>query len=670
MSNPTVGIDITARLDHFRAELEKARELGGDAAKDIMRQLTREVKAAEKASREAAKAAKDLRSSYQVAGDTFGKVGQNSSKMAGLLGLISPRAAEAARTLNDVGDAGEALTAGAEGAGLSLGVVGAGLAGVAAVIGVVALGYEGLTAASEAQARADKIVSDGLASTREQLVGTRRSLLEARLATEGATSAEKARALGLYDADQAYRKATAGARELIEANNKLLAPETLIPESWAEGTGLLSKAMGDLAEEIDRVDGGIDGLAVKGGLFSFITTGIDGLTDSTKDLQRESYLRLGTMVQERGATILAAAATEKARLAQEAATEAERKRREGIEASKRALAEMRSEEQAAAAAYGGALDFLDGQIKGNRLALLTGEARSTAEHEAALQALRDQRDLAVATAATEDGEATAHAAFLEAKASEDARYYADVAKLRQDAEEKTAARMAKELDDQKRMAAEVRGYWSETGNAVVRLSDGVTSAHVDAVSRLEAAEQQARDSGEASRARSLGKAIQMERQAAQDSFAFSQGAQLALAAMNAVQAEMNVIATVPFPATIPAAISVGAIAAADIAAIASAKPPFHAGGLEGNDTGGPDESWRRFLDGEAALSRTGRRMIGDDAIIRANSGRPVAAAVPLVQANVSFGHRHFDKFIRRNVSRRGSYLGQRFDGDRNIGRGT
>jgi hypothetical protein len=45
--------------------------------------------------------------------------------------------------------------------------------------------------------------------------------------------------------------------------------------------------MGDLADAIDRVDGGIAGLPVNTGFFAFLTSVMDGVSTSTKELERE-----------------------------------------------------------------------------------------------------------------------------------------------------------------------------------------------------------------------------------------------------------------------------------------------------------------------------------------------------------------------------------------------
>jgi hypothetical protein len=65
VANEVVGIDITARLEGFRAELAKIPEIGGKEAKALVGQLSREIKAAERASQAAAKAAADHKTAIQ-----------------------------------------------------------------------------------------------------------------------------------------------------------------------------------------------------------------------------------------------------------------------------------------------------------------------------------------------------------------------------------------------------------------------------------------------------------------------------------------------------------------------------------------------------------------------------------------------------------------------------
>lgn len=657
-SESAVAVAITAEISGFREELKKLGPIADANMKAVAAKLDKSIRDLEKAAKASARAGREMNDTYKQTSDAFGKVGSSSAKAAGLLGMFSPQAAAVARALNDVGDAGEVATDAAAGLGLGLGTMAAAAAGVAAVLGVVTFAYEGLTAASEEQARQAKIVEEGMHGVAEAYTAAGRAALDAKLISEGASAADRQRALDLYDLQSAYHKATESSRELVEKNNELLSLPP-IPKSWEQAMGGLSRAAGDLADKVDELDGGVTTFNghLRGGALNFFTMGVDGLTTSTKDLSQESWLAVGTMLQQRAALITKADAEDKARKAAEAHTAAERRKRDGIAAATKEEQEQRAEEQAAAQTYASALDALDAQIEAGRRATMTVEELADAEHRQRMQSIKDQAAMGEASAASDEEAAIAHHAGKEAKRAENARYAAEVEKLRSDAWKKELDATERELQAQKKLHDDIIGYWNQTRSAIVSVADNASQAHVEAVQKLEEAEDQARGRGQASRARYIAKNIAAERAAANEAFTIGQGVQLALAGMNAVQAEMNVLATVPYPATIPAAIAAGATAAADIVSIAAQSPPFHAGGLQGQTGGGPDESIRKFLDGEAALSRQGRRALGDDTINRANAGLPVAAAAtPTVRAEVVFGHRHLDRAIRANARRRGTYL--------------
>lgn len=152
MAENVVGIDIVARLDAFRSELAKIPDIGAAEAKTLAAALSKEIKAAETASRKAAKASEDVKRAQQAAakaaeeaaksadrlkdasGDTASAVG----KLAGVLDLVAPGAGAAATTLVDFADAGEVAAQVGSALGLSAG-------GVLTVLGplVLALGAVG-----------------------------------------------------------------------------------------------------------------------------------------------------------------------------------------------------------------------------------------------------------------------------------------------------------------------------------------------------------------------------------------------------------------------------------------------------------------------------------------------------------------------------------------------
>lgn len=156
-SESAVAVAITAEISGFREELKKLGPIADANMKAVAAKLDKSIRDLEKAAKASARAGREMNDTYKQTSDAFGKVGSSSAKAAGLLGMFSPQAAAVARALNDVGDAGEVATDAAAGLGLGLGTMAAAAAGVAAVLGVVTFAYEGLTAASEEQARQAKI---------------------------------------------------------------------------------------------------------------------------------------------------------------------------------------------------------------------------------------------------------------------------------------------------------------------------------------------------------------------------------------------------------------------------------------------------------------------------------------------------------------------------------
>ena len=277
--------------------------------------------------KEAAKDTKALAQEQQDQAKSSGKAAEGLARLGGALSIVSPQLGSLVLDAGKAAGATKSLLDASAATGISMGAIGVAMGAVVGVVATLGLAYAGLTADSREAAKVQAIVADGMKGVEERATATGRSILQLQLVTEGATAAETAHALALYDAEAAYRKATAGAKELVEANNKILAPKELIPSTWVEATGRLSRGMGDLADAIDRVDGGISGLAngpSKSGVFGFLTLGVDGLTTSTADLQKESYGAIGTMIQQKVAILSGVAATEQAKAATDAFTAAQK----------------------------------------------------------------------------------------------------------------------------------------------------------------------------------------------------------------------------------------------------------------------------------------------------------------------------------------------------------
>ena len=142
MANPVIGIDVTARLDGLRDELNKVPGLGNAAAKNLVSQLSREIKAAEKASKSAAKQAKETGSALDKMGQSAGSVGGAAKKLKGGLDSVIPGMGDLLGVVDDVGDAFEVAAS----AGAGFGVSAAALGPVAVAALAVGAAYKYLAA--------------------------------------------------------------------------------------------------------------------------------------------------------------------------------------------------------------------------------------------------------------------------------------------------------------------------------------------------------------------------------------------------------------------------------------------------------------------------------------------------------------------------------------------
>lgn len=249
----------------------------------------------------------------------FDKLGAAMGPLGGILSRISPEAGAAASSIAGLTGA---LKGGAEGLGVGMGSMGVALGGVVAVVGVLAFAYQGLTARSREAAAVTAIFADGMKGLAESADATTRALLVATIAGSNMSESQGRLALATYDAGLAFDKATDASQKLITANSKILAtagPSIAAIDSWTTLGGGLSMVFGDWADAIDRVDGGLVSLAesaaVNQGVFAFFTSGMDGMTTSTKELEEQSGAAMGAIIQQRAAMVLGVAATEASKVA-------------------------------------------------------------------------------------------------------------------------------------------------------------------------------------------------------------------------------------------------------------------------------------------------------------------------------------------------------------------
>jgi len=189
----------------------------------------------------------------------------------------------------------------------ALGPIAAMLPIVAVAAAGVTLAYQGLTAESEQAAAVQAAFGRSAKATAEIMDDATDSIRRLKLITAGASKEAIAASDSWAGLRDRYEEATAASDALVKSNAKILASKG-VPESWDVAIGTVSRGMGDLADAIDRVDGGIAGLAVNTGLFAFLTTAMDGLSTSTAELKEQTYAEIGAMMQARGAAVLAAEA--------------------------------------------------------------------------------------------------------------------------------------------------------------------------------------------------------------------------------------------------------------------------------------------------------------------------------------------------------------------------
>ncbi|MBM4369205.1 MAG: hypothetical protein FJ102_23525, partial [Deltaproteobacteria bacterium] len=117
----------------------------------MTRELSKELKATERAAAAAAKAAEKAKPSVSQLGDAAGKAGSGAAKLAGALDLVAPGAGSAARAVADLADVGEVASSAATGLGLSLGPLVAVAGGVALALAGLSYAHDQAAAAAEAQ---------------------------------------------------------------------------------------------------------------------------------------------------------------------------------------------------------------------------------------------------------------------------------------------------------------------------------------------------------------------------------------------------------------------------------------------------------------------------------------------------------------------------------------
>ncbi len=681
MANEVVGIDVVAKLDQFRSELAKIPEIGGDNAKALVSQLSREIKKAEQAATKAAQAARSAGSSLDTFGDKAGKLGSNAGKLAGALDLLVPGAGEAARSIADLADVGEVAATAGKGLGVSLG-------SILSIAGPVAVAVGALTLAW-------KYYSDQLAEAERKQKQSADILADVTTLTDKVTVAKRelAKALG-----------GASAEEAVAAE---------VTEKWTKAGVESNKTLKEKQAELEAALA-TEQRYVNDGLLTHLAER-DRLTEALKQNAREQARNMA--IAEEGASVeLEAkdAAQLRADAEKHVADQIAKKAKAAVDAAgkeKDAIEEASQAQERANQIRIAASDNILEQI-GNTEALIAAvDKQGEAEDERIGRAFRDQdellkkqiqvnKDLGLSTEALEKARVTLreqtrdkYAAMAEAetkKAQEEAEKQEQVAKDKRDSIVATFNDIVGQIGS---IAAEIGSRFedalAETESQIDELDsliDGLGTTTVDAsklsgkalVQAYKRGEVAAEDLSASQKAAieatlqaekaALKKRAEEEKKAALVAFRIQQATSIVQTIIATAQGVMSAFQLGPVAGAIAAA-AIAALGATQVALIASQKPKFHAGGLIGRRAGlAPDEVPMTARVGEAMLSGQGRRQIGDDNINRANAGRLGGSPASTTQV---YKHKAFNYFIRDNLRLNGSLARTIRRGDRvgYVGRG-
>lgn len=180
---------------------------------------------------------------------------------------------------------------------------------------------------------------------------------------------------------------------------------------------------------------------------------------------------------------------------------------------------------------------------------------------------------------------------------------------------------------------------SQVGEAVSQALTMAYSSQSDTISTLQQQLVDGEDYYTAAQKEQLTARLEATKKAARRSFEMAKIGTLASIVVNTQEGVSKALASAVPPVNFVLAGITAAAGATAFATAAAQKPAFHSGGLAGGLL--PDEQLSRTLPGEAWLSRTGRSVMGDDAINKAN-----AAVTPPQQRIVVesyYGHRLMDR---------------------------
>lgn len=667
-----VELSVDANLQGLRRQLESIPGMTAEQARLMTAELNKSIRASEKAAKQAADASK--RAMEQAAagasraagavdnlGDRFGKVGSNSAKLAGALGMVNPGLADMARNVADLADVGEV--------GASFGGIATALGAVAAVAGLFLAGFapiaelfvEQRRRAEEAAAALEHYEAATLAAD-EANAKLAASLQDVNDYIKTATGLETV-------ATQAARKRGEALREQADASVKAtqeqIASAEAVKRSYQDEARaiqnhiLLGKATDEerkrlafLAPEIESINEMQKRRAAR-------IEEVKAATEASVEfLALEAQANDHVARKQSKATASKSAATKASQDHAEAlAREAERQRElDAIRSQAQSIvdseltqqgriiqqqADLRAQLEKNPAAYGevtAAIAVLERQLQTLEdqeiEAYLKSQADAAKELQSAYEQLippevpTRQEQFAALTAQVEQ-------AFRDGIITFD-EYQAKLAEI-QTAQEETfnIEQFAAFFEGIKASTSQVFSDLESLSSFFLAQNESALAEAIKARKELgEDATKEEKDEAK--------KRVQAAREAAMRQFEITKALQIAQIVVNTAAAAAQALASSPPPFNLVAAAAAAAAGAVQLATVASTQPKFHKGGLIGQ----PDESIAVVRAGEAVLNPMGRKALGDEAIRAANAGAldHGGGAVQVV-----YKHKSFDYFVRDHL---------------------
>ena len=643
------------------AETERAYEQMGSAGVEAMNRTSAAATNANDATR-------DYNQSASV-------TAQRMQQTAGAADLLNPAFGNVARNVADVAD----LTALATANNSALLPV---IAGVAAALALVTAAYSYYNNSQREQ--------NELAAISRQAMQQQLPLL-ASLRNAQVDYAEAAGMINKQTADyhrlnnatytQLQQITSAHIAETQAINNKIMANEKLAAAiNWFVGQDLVPESFGQ------DVLSAAQSLGILGDSTDHLTKKKQALTkaqEANVEVIRETLESERAAQDERDKAERAAERrAERDRKRAEAEAARERKRAEAArrraEAEAAALKAAREAEEAERAREQAIMDVLKLNIEyADGIHSLTQAAKLNLTEEEKIidggaERLRQLNDLAIRTeylATTTEQAAQARAQAEVSRAAIEADTEHQLAELREklrneelEAEQEASDEATKIREQRMQQFLDIAGYVSDGFGMVSSGLDDAVDNSLSKLDRLEAQYADLQDTMTEEERQATKKRIEAQRAAALRAFEIQKVGKLAEATVGGAAAVVQALASAPPPLNVIAAATTAAAVAGQLAAIASAQPAFHSGGMVPNSAA-PDEVPARLITGEAVLSRTGRNMIGDDQINRANAGMSQPVQVVAVQ---QYRHRVYNDFVRDNL-RLGGSLADAIRGSRTVG---